>query len=422
MGKYTFNGVDYDNSYDFYDAIDRFVSGKSVEEQKKEQESAAKQFEELTTTGEVTTPLYTAETPLLNADTTPTASEAPKPFTESDEYKAYISSRDNALNALRGLGNFTFSKETEYGDAVNAYNTRGKFSYDINKDALYKQYAEKYMRQGQMAMMDTMGQAAMLSGGYGNSYAQSVGQQAYQSELQNLNDIVPQLYELAYGKYQQEGEDMLNAITLLEQERANEYSDYTTQYDKLLKEAEMYDQMATNQYDADVKAWENDLSYSDLVNSAAEDKLWQYGYRRTDMDDNVIFVDKKTGEEITVAKGTNPFTNTSNKDIQYGTFNNGYQPNNVDGYELVRTGMTDANANGDERMIFMVPGMKTDSNHNNDLFVIWNDKTNEYDTYKINNKALPDFKTFVESNKDDILEAYNKGRMTPKTDKKTDKK
>jgi hypothetical protein len=415
MGKYTYKGVDYDNYYDWVDAVDRGISGKSYEDQQKEKQSAEKQFEELTTTGKVTTPLYKAETPLLNADTTPTA---PKPFTESDEYKSYISSRDNARAALNDLGNFKFSKNKEYEDAVNDYKTRDKFSYDINKDALYNQYAEKYMRQGQMAMMDTMGQAAMLTGGYGNSYAQSVGQQAYQSELQNLNDIVPQLYELAYGKYQQEGEDMLNAITLLEQERANELSDYTTNYDKLLNDVEMYDQMATNQYETDVKAWENDLSYSDLVNNAAEDTTWQYTYRGTDMDGNVKFENKTTGKEFTASKGLNPYTGTSNKDIQYGTFDNGYQPNNVDGYELVWTGMMDKNANGDERKVFMVPGMKTDSNHNNDLFVIWNDRENEYDTYKINDKALRYFKTFVESNKDDLKRIYNEGRMTPKTDKK----
>jgi hypothetical protein len=31
-----------------------------------------------------------------------------------------------------------------------------------------------------MAMMDTMGKAAGLTGGYGSPYAQQVGQQAYQ--------------------------------------------------------------------------------------------------------------------------------------------------------------------------------------------------------------------------------------------------
>jgi len=61
-----------------------------------------------------------------------------------------------------------------------------------------------------MAMMDTMGQAAAMTGGYGNSYAQTVGQQAYNQQLGQLNDIMPELYGMAYDRYQQEGQEMLN--------------------------------------------------------------------------------------------------------------------------------------------------------------------------------------------------------------------
>ena len=42
-----------------------------------------------------------------------------------------------------------------------------------------------------------MGQAAALTGGYGSTYGEQVGQQAYNAYLQNLNDIVPQLQQQA---------------------------------------------------------------------------------------------------------------------------------------------------------------------------------------------------------------------------------
>ena len=47
------------------------------------------------------------------------------------------------------------------------------------------------MQQGKQAMQDTMGQAAALTGGYGSTYGQAVGQQQYDAYLQNLNDEVP---------------------------------------------------------------------------------------------------------------------------------------------------------------------------------------------------------------------------------------
>lgn len=75
------------------------------------------------------------------------------------------------------------------------------FNYDLNGDALWQQYKDQYTTQGQLAMMDAMGQAAALTGGYGSSYAQGVGQQTYQGYLQQLNDRVPELYQLALQKY-----------------------------------------------------------------------------------------------------------------------------------------------------------------------------------------------------------------------------
>ena len=101
-----------------------------------------------------------------------------------------------------------------YGDAlkgaIDKIANREKFSYDLNGDALYQQYKDQYINQGRLAMQDTIGQASAMTGGYGNSYAATAGNQAYQSYLQKLNDVVPELYQMAYDKYNQEGEDLYN--------------------------------------------------------------------------------------------------------------------------------------------------------------------------------------------------------------------
>lgn len=76
-----------------------------------------------------------------------------------------------------------------------------KFSYDFNADPLYQNYKDQYVQAGQMAMQDTMGNAAALSGGYGNSYAATAGNQAYQQYLTQLNNVIPELYQAAYTRY-----------------------------------------------------------------------------------------------------------------------------------------------------------------------------------------------------------------------------
>ena len=108
-------------------------------------------------------------------------------------------------------------------EAMKKILNREKFEYDLNGDALYQQYKDQYTQQGKLAMMDTMGQAQAMTGGYGNSYAQSVGQQTYQGYLQQLNDKVPELYQLALNKYQMEGDALLNQYGLMADRENQDY-------------------------------------------------------------------------------------------------------------------------------------------------------------------------------------------------------
>lgn len=130
--------------------------------------------------------------------------------------------------------------QAQLSDTINRILNREKFSYDLNGDALYQQYKDQYINQGKLAMMDTMGQAAAMTGGYGNSYAQSVGQQAYQGYLQGLNDKIPELYQLALSKYQMEGDELYNQYSMLGAQEQQDYgryrdtvSDWNTETDRL---------------------------------------------------------------------------------------------------------------------------------------------------------------------------------------------
>lgn len=93
---------------------------------------------------------------------------------------------------------------------------RPGFQFDLNGDALYQQLVDSYTNQGRMAMMDTMGQAATLTGGYGNSYAQGVGQQAYQDYIQGITDQIPDLYSMALNRYIMEGDAMYDQLAALQ--------------------------------------------------------------------------------------------------------------------------------------------------------------------------------------------------------------
>lgn len=100
---------------------------------------------------------------------------------------------------------------------------REDFSYDPLQDPLYNYYRQEFLRNGALVMEDAMGQAAGLTGGYGNSYAQTVGQQVYGDYLQGLGETIPQLYQLAWNRYRTEGDELKEKYLLLEeQERRRE--------------------------------------------------------------------------------------------------------------------------------------------------------------------------------------------------------
>lgn len=122
-------------------------------------------------------------------------------------------------------GTFQYAHQAALDDAMQRILNREKFSYDLNGDALYQQYKDNYISQGKRAMQDTMGQAAALTGGYGSSYAQNVGQQAYHSYLEGLNNVVPELYQLALDRYAREGD-------ALSQQYAMYLDDYDRAYGK----------------------------------------------------------------------------------------------------------------------------------------------------------------------------------------------
>ena len=137
---------------------------------------------------------------------------------------------------------FPTGYQSQYRDQIHGlYDqiaNRKDFTYDVNADAVYQQLKDQYVQGGRMAMMDTMGQAQAMTGGYGNSYAQGVGQQAYQGYLQGLNDQVPNLYQMALNRYIQQGDQLTDQYSMLTAQDAQDYSRWQDQQNLALQQAQ----------------------------------------------------------------------------------------------------------------------------------------------------------------------------------------
>jgi hypothetical protein len=209
-------------------------------------------------------------------------------------------------------------------EIANKIINREKFSYDLNGDALYKQYKDRYMSQGKQAMMDTMGQAAALTGGYGNSYAQSVGQQTYQGYLQGLNDQIPTLYQIALDKYTAEGNQMRDNLGVMMQQDDIGYGRYRDQ---------IADDQWQKEFNEDLRRW--NLQWA--ARNATESSGGGGGVRRYTEDPDLLDTDPPLDPPVTATAdvgtrdGQNQLTKQTNAEI-----NKAYQAGKITAEEAAQ--------------------------------------------------------------------------------------
>lgn len=163
--------------------------------------------------------IYTGRTELKKPTLPANKTQTTKPSTNTSMNSATVATTpnyqpmlDDLYNKVMGYGGYTAGTYTPSSFAssvdttgiqnqlagwLNEIDNYEPFKYDLNGDMLYKQMADNYIQQGQLAMQDTMANAAALTGGYGNSYAASVGNQAFQQHLTQLNNNIPALQAAA---------------------------------------------------------------------------------------------------------------------------------------------------------------------------------------------------------------------------------
>ena len=151
----------------------------------------------------------------------------PDDYEESKYAKAY----------RKKLGEIEASKPEDFkskysaqiGDLLNRIYNEKDFSYtgkDMQKDDLYKLYAQQYQQNAERAMRDTIGAATAMSGGYGSSYASQVGQQAYDQRMAGLNDKAMEFYDKAYERYLNDRSNRYNQLNTFNNQDSIDYGRY----------------------------------------------------------------------------------------------------------------------------------------------------------------------------------------------------
>lgn len=181
-------------------------------------------------------------------------------YDKEEELRLAEERKRNAENAVSNVGQFNYARQADYDNALDSLLNRKDFKFDVNNDALYKQMKENYANLGKLAMQDTIGQASAMTGGYGNSYAQSVGQQAYNAYMQKATDAIPDLYQMALNRYSLEGDKLAQNLSALSSDRNTSYGEYQDAYNKAANERSYYGNEYNNLYNLAYQAYRDKVS------------------------------------------------------------------------------------------------------------------------------------------------------------------
>ena len=197
----------------------------------------------------------------------------------------YKSTMETLRQAEPELPSFSGSYDDEIGRLYARRINREGFRYDMNSDPLYMSDRDRYAREGRLAMKSTMGQAAALTGGYGSSYSQAVGQEQYGAYLEKLGNVMPQLYSAAYSRYKSEGDALSEQYAMAVKRGESEYNRYRDRLSDARAQQELGYKLEQQDYERQQKAFQTLVGLiSSTGYEANEDDLKQSGMSQAQAD------------------------------------------------------------------------------------------------------------------------------------------
>lgn len=186
---------------------------------------------------------------------------------------------DSVLDKINGFGSFNFdqerpSYENQYAEQqqalLDAIINRPDFSWSKEDDPQWHSYRKSYLREGDRATADALGQAAAASGGRPSTAALTAATQAGDYYATQLNDIIPTLYQQAYDRYLNEYNMSLQDLNAVNTQEQLDYAKYLDQLGQFNTDRNF----AFNQYLSDFDILQDKLSALQGQDSVDFDRYW----------------------------------------------------------------------------------------------------------------------------------------------------
>ena len=172
---------------------------------------------------------------------------------------------DSVLDQINNFGSFSFDQDApvynnQYAEQqqalLDAIINRPDFSWSKEEDPQWSSYKKSYLREGDRATENALGQAAAASGGRPSTAAVTAATQAGDYYDTQLNDIIPTLYQQAYDQYLNEYNMSLQDLNAVNNQEQLDYAKYLDQLGQYNTDRNF----AYNQYLSDFDILQNQLA------------------------------------------------------------------------------------------------------------------------------------------------------------------
>lgn len=180
-------------------------------------------------------------------------------------------------------GKFNDEYKERIDEILDRMSNQKPFSYDYSTDPTWQTLSDQYKRNAILAMENAMGDASGLTGGYASSWSQAAGQQAYQQEISQMTDIIPELADNALGRWQANNQQLASNLAALQSQRSADLDKYYTDWQMWNTDRNyMYQKVKDmsddefNKYLYELNRWQTDRAYySEQKQIAIQNQQWQ---------------------------------------------------------------------------------------------------------------------------------------------------
>lgn len=209
----------------------------------------------------------------------------------------YGSQIDDVLGQIGSFGSFSYADAPTYENAyaaqqkalLDAVLSHGDFAWSKETDPNWGSYKKSYLREGDRATANALGQAAAATGGRPSSYAVGAATQAGDYYATKLNDMIPTLYQQAYERYLQDYQRKLSDLGAVNNQQQLDYARYLDElgqyntdrsqaYNQYLNEYNMLQAYLGNLQGQDATEWQRYLDREALAQQQWENQFKANSY------------------------------------------------------------------------------------------------------------------------------------------------